>query len=100
MRELEKRSQDDANDADANSDSDGEFVYLSVPKQLRDIDRAQGGFLEDCRGSLKANDPLVEIVINGEKSHSSLRLVIWRKISATAAYLSLKNMPYVTAEWL
>ena len=100
MRELERRPKDDGDAEDADSDSDEEFTYVSVPKKARGIARAQAGFLDASRRILKARDPLVEMLINREKSETSLRLMIWRALAASAAYLSLKNMPYVSPEWL
>ena len=61
---------------DSLSDSDNEFEYVSAPKNLRGVARAQKAFLEERRGIYKRNDDITELMIRREGCSSAMRLVV------------------------
>ena len=75
-RELNKKPKAEAD----GSESDDEFAYVSLGKELRGLARAQKGFLEEARKIFKGANEVTEYLINREPGHAVLRLEIWRSI--------------------
>ena len=71
---------------------------MSVPKNLRGVARAQKGFLEECRRICKGEDDISEFPIEKESCPSSMRLIVWRTLAATLAYLVEKNLTFTSYE--
>ena len=72
---------------------------MSAPKNLRGVARAQKGLLEERRMIYKGKDDISEFLINIEACASSMRVMVWRTLAATAAYLSEKNLPFSSHEY-
>ena len=81
---------------DPGSDSEEEFVHVSVAQNLRGVARGQRGFLEECRRLVKSKNPLAEFLINRSTGASSVRLEIYHRIATTAAYLAEKNIQFTS----
>ena len=91
-------------DDDANSESDEDFEYVYglnmyrvlagaihiqfAPKKLKGVARAQKGLLGHTREILRGKEPLEQLVVNSGYGASTLRLLDWRSLIATALYLS------------
>ena len=84
---------------DSREDPDNEFEYVSAPKNLRGVARAQKGFLGERRWVCKGKDDISEFSIDREACASSMRLMVWGTLAATAAYLSEKNIPFSSHEY-
>ena len=80
-RELNKKTRGPpvGNDT-SGSDSDGNFDYVSAPKKLRGVARAQRGFLDERREIFHGKHDLAEYLANRESDDPILRLEIWRGI--------------------
>ena len=70
-------------------------IYF-VAKNLKGVARAQRALLEETRRILRCKDTLVELIIIRNDHPTAMRLLAWRSLIATAAYLSGKNLPYAT----
>ena len=67
-----------------------------VAKKLKGVARAQMALLEETRQILRGKDSLVELIIDRNDHPSTMRLLAWRSLVATAVYLSEKNLPYTS----
>ena len=70
---------DTSNDT-SGSESDGNSDYVSAPKKLRGVARAQRGFLDECREIFQGERDLVEFLANRESDAPILRHEICRGI--------------------
>ena len=71
-------------------------IYIFVAKNLKGVARAQRALLEETRKILSGKDALVELIIDRNDHPATMRLLAWRSLVATAAYLSEKNLPYTS----
>ena len=84
-RELNKKPRgfpigNDTNNDASDSESGGNFDYVSAPKKLRGVARAQRGFLDGRRKIPQCKHDLVEFLANRESGAPIIRLEIWRGI--------------------
>ena len=77
-------------------DSDDEYEFVSVSKNLAGVARAQRAFLNEARKVFKGKQELTEYLLKQESDSELLRLYAWRSICASAVYLTHKNMPYTS----
>ena len=84
-REIQNVKTPDAHQSDAGidytADSDDEFKFVSVGKDIRGIARAHRAFLGETRRIFRSENALVEFLINRESDSYSLRLEVWRSIA-------------------
>ena len=77
-------------------DSDDEYEFVSVSKNLAGIARAQRAFLNEARKVFKGKQELTEYLLDKESDSELLRLYAWRSICASAVYLARKNIPFAS----
>ena len=75
-------------------ESDDEYEFVSVGKNLRGVARAQRAFLGEARKIFRGKNDLVEYLLARESSGELFRLEAWRAICASAVYLARKNLPF------
>ena len=100
-RELNKKPRGLPTENDTSgSDSDGNFDFVSAPKKIRGVARAQRGFLDERRGIFHGKHDLDEYLVNRESDSPIIRLEIWRSIVSgnvsdrnVNAYLSYVRFP-------
>ena len=82
------------------SEDDEDYKFVSLPKNLAGVGRARKAFLNEARKIAKCQCQLTEFIINRESRSVSIRLLVWRSISSSAAYLNRRSLPYSSSEWL
>ena len=90
-------SESDRTEEDSGSESEEEFQYVSVSRNLRGVARGQRGMLEDSRRVFKGEDSLAEFFIRRVENSSVARLEVARSIFASALYMADKNLPYCSS---
>ena len=73
----------------------GSYIRF-VSKKLKGVARSQMALLEETRKILRGKDSLVELIIDRNDHPTTMRLLAWRSLIATAAYLGEKNLPYTS----
>ena len=73
------------------------MAYTNIaPLKLKGVARAQKAFVDETRKIARSGGPLVELVISRTDSPDTMRLLAWRSMAATAAYLSDKNLLFTS----
>ena len=83
-------------DEDSGAESDDEFTYVSVQKNLTGVARGQLGMIEESRRIFKGANPLAEFFLCRADDSAVVRLEVWRSIVASALYMADKNLPYTS----
>ena len=113
MRELANDPENKRIDPDYDgnsSDSDDDIACVSIramrqfllaytyiaPLKLNGIARAHSAFLDETRAIIREMGTLVEMDIIRNNSPVEMRLLAWRRLASTAAYLSDNNLPFST----
>lgn len=81
-------------DREPDSESGGEFEYVSVAATLRGLTRGQKGYLEYARRLARRENHLVEFIIGRVDNARAVRLEIWTAVPAGLIYLDDRDIPY------